>query len=237
MLRGKDVQASALNYYYGRDVNSSAKEGFVNTRVRVDKASCIPWLKHAHWRGEINRILQIFNKEDSSKQTFISIFTKTKIKISQCEDLYSYIGKRAIPGEIRQDFISNARRLEKNKRNGKARAMCVRAFLEFGKQATCQMEHYRRALVHAYIATQHEPSETTIEVLVHAQQQYLLNLKQRAEYLQEIYSKSSSIDQHQKVLREGRKEKPTKDMEIRATAFKITLDHSKVVIDHQIRFF
>ncbi len=237
MISGKDVQASALNYYYGRDVNSSPKEGFQNTRVRVDKASCIPWLKHAHWRGEINRILQLIKKEGSSGQTFLSIFTKSKIQISQCEDLYSYIGKRAIPGEIRTEFIENARRLEKNKKNGKARAMCVRAFLDFGKHASCQMEHYRRALIHAYIAVQHDPSEITVQVLVHAQQQYLINLKKRVEYLEDIYSKSSTIEQHQRVIREGKKEKPAKDMEIRSTAFKVSLGNSKAVIEHQIRFF
>ena len=73
MAKGKDIQAIALNYYYGKDLNSHAKDGFLETKVRVDRASSIPWLKTAHWRGEIKRISQIISKEGQSNTTLFAI--------------------------------------------------------------------------------------------------------------------------------------------------------------------
>ncbi len=237
MAKGKDIQALALIYYYGNDLNPQAKSGFLNTKVRVDRASSIPWLKTDHWRGEINRISQIINNESKASVNLFSIFSKSPTKISQCEDLHGYMGGRPIPEEVRQVFAVNFRILEKTYKNGQARALCVQSFLEFAKNAGCKNEHYRRALIHAYIAVRHDPSELTIGVLAHAQQEYLVGLKKRIEHLQEIYSNLEAIERHQQVIKSGKKEKLAKDLEVRGTAFRIDLDNSKSVIEHQINFF
>jgi len=237
MAKGKDIQASALIYYYGKDLNTQARSGFLNTKVRVDRTSSIPWLKTDHWRAEISLISQIITQEGKASANLFSIFSKTKIKISQCGDLYSYMGGRPIPEEVRTIFTTNFRILEKKYNNGQARALCVQSFLEFAKNAGCKNDHYRRALIHAYIALRYDPSELTIKVLAHAQQEYLVGLKNRIEHLQEIYSNLESTERHHKVIRSGKKEKPAKDLEIRGMAFRIDLDNSKSVVEHQINFF
>ncbi|MBF0276827.1 MAG: hypothetical protein HQM13_03515 [SAR324 cluster bacterium] len=237
MAKGKDNQALALTYYYGKDLNTHAKDGFLNTKVRVDRASSIPWLKREQWRGEINRISKIISQEGKANANLFSIFSKNKERISQCEDLFGYMGGRPIPEEVRSVFASNKRKLEKNVKNGEARALCVKAFLDFAKAAGCKNEQYRRALIHAHVALRHQPSEVTIKVLTLSQHEYLLSILKRIEYFQEVYSDPQATERHQQVIRNSKKEKPGKDLEIRAMPFRIDLDNSKVVVEHQINFF
>ncbi len=200
----KDGHEIALEYYIGKDIDRlSIRTGFRDAAVRIDKASCIPFL-HGHWEAELNGMKRDINHATSS---WLTKFIKKKalqffpnVNVADCSDLFGYIGwsntaalqKAAKNGseKIKKQAakaLNLQTRLAKRPYNGLLRREVIRYILTHRKSEEFTLKQYRRLVIHAINAVTEAPCESTVETYAQVMFAYLSTLHQEGKSLMEHY--------------------------------------------------
>ncbi|MBF0287429.1 MAG: hypothetical protein HQM14_06385 [SAR324 cluster bacterium] len=202
--RRKDSHEIALEYYLGKDIDRlSIRTGLRDAAVRIDKASCIPFL-HGHWEAELNGMKRDINNSTSS---WLTKFIKKKalqffphVNVADCSDLFGYIGwsstvalqkaaksgSEKIKKEAAEALVLKTR-LAKRPHNGIFRREVVTYVLNHPKSKDFTLKQYRRILIHTINAVTEAPCDQTVETFIKVMGAYLSKLHHEGKSLMEHY--------------------------------------------------